>query len=739
MEQANSADKIAKEVKRTLAGIKRDCKAWKSWEEDAKKIVRRYRNEKQEALESVVDPDSRYNIFFSNVQTLVPSLYARTPVPQAERRHKDKDEYARVAAEVLERASRFQIEDYDFDTVMVSSVLDVCLLGRGTARIRYSDTRDAAGNKLSEAVTSEYVFWRDFSHSPARSWDEVEEVRFRLYLSKDDAVKTFGEKAHKLKYKHVAEGLEETDTRDPGDTGETDKKAEVWEVWKKKTRTVCWVSHDYSEDYLLHMEDPLKLKTFFPCPRPLYGTLTTDSLVPVPDYNQYRHLANSLDTLIKKEQALIDGLKVAGCYDSLLDGELQQLVNTHDNRLIPVKNWPSFAKSGGVDGAISWWPLDRVIQAIGVIQQEKASLKNDVYEITGWSDIMRGVSDPNETAAAQQIKGKFSSIRLTRRQSDVQRFAKELIALKAEVMAELYEPQTFMAMTGLEFVPDMPAMPPGPNGEPPPPITPEMSFQYKQEFYLNAIRLLRNDAMRRFKIDIETDSTLAIDEALDKASKQEYAGAVSTFVQGLGQLAPQIPTMVPALLEVLSVLARGYKAGRGVEAALEQGIEETKRQLEAAKSAPPKPDPKLEIEQMKAHSTLQIEQMKAQNQQQLAMLKQDADTQKIALEHERKVRELEFQMFIDKMKTESDIKLEQVQAEADASIKLLEARIKSLEMAPRSSGVGASKAGGNIQLSLDIPRKPRKVIALGKGPDGNRRYQIADDDADEAPTTEVIA
>jgi hypothetical protein len=51
-------------------------------------------------------------------------------------------------------------------------------------------------------------------------------------------------------------------------------------------------------------DDPLGLEGFFPCPKPLYATTTSDTLVPVPDFVLYQDQAMELDILSDR----IDGL-----------------------------------------------------------------------------------------------------------------------------------------------------------------------------------------------------------------------------------------------------------------------------------------------------------------------------------------------------------------------------------------------------------------------------------------------
>src|SRR5262245_55454083 len=66
----------------------------RAWIRRGREIVRRYRDERPSAAQAT----TRFNILWSNVQTLQPTLYARTPKPDVERRFRDQDPTGRLAA-----------------------------------------------------------------------------------------------------------------------------------------------------------------------------------------------------------------------------------------------------------------------------------------------------------------------------------------------------------------------------------------------------------------------------------------------------------------------------------------------------------------------------------------------------------------------------------------------------------------------------------------------------------------
>ena len=80
---------------------------FKPWEERVRKILKKYRDDKRAKGEA-----ARFNVLWSNVQTLKAATYARTPRPDVSRRFRDNDPVGRVASLILERALDFEVRNY---------------------------------------------------------------------------------------------------------------------------------------------------------------------------------------------------------------------------------------------------------------------------------------------------------------------------------------------------------------------------------------------------------------------------------------------------------------------------------------------------------------------------------------------------------------------------------------------------------------------------------------------------
>src|ERR1700730_4483894 len=92
----------------------------RAWIKRARDIIKRYRDERPQAAQN----SSRFNILWSNVQTLQPTLYARTPKPDVERRFRDQDLAGRLSALLVERCLAYTIDSFAFYTVMRAVVED---------------------------------------------------------------------------------------------------------------------------------------------------------------------------------------------------------------------------------------------------------------------------------------------------------------------------------------------------------------------------------------------------------------------------------------------------------------------------------------------------------------------------------------------------------------------------------------------------------------------------------------
>ncbi len=427
---------------------------------------------------------------------------------------------------------------------------------------------------------------------------------------------------------------------------ETQNMAEVWEIWDKDGKKIYWICPSFHEP--LDTDDvPVNYKDFYSTPNPLTSFTTNGSLIPIPEYCFYQDQAEELNELTERIALLVKSLKVAGIYAGEL-GELAQLLNEEsENKLVAVDEWAMIAELGGIQNAISWYPVDQIIKVVVSLYEAREKTKQELYEITGLSDIIRGASDSRETATAQRIKGQFASLRLADRQKALQVFIRDILRLKAEVICEHFSQETLQMMTGVQMDPMM---------------------------WEQVIQLLRNDSVRRFRIDIETDSTIQVDEQADKEAATEFLGMTSKFVNEMLPVAQAEPAILPLVSKMMMFTARRFRAGRELEEAMEEFLDQMEQK--AKQPQPPQPPPP---EVMKAQAQVQAKERESQ----IKMQEKAADMQ---MEARKQQRDMQFEqarfgqeMTFEQQKHRQEIQQDRQQHIMDMEQKAEQARLREIE------------------------------------------------------------
>ena len=620
------------------------------WQSRVKKILKRYRDDTRG---QTGNETAKFNILWSNVQTLIPAVYSRLPHADVSRRFGDNDPVGRVGSDLIERAIDFEIEHYsDFRSTMKHAVEDRFLGGRGVGWVRYEPhvkqqdipddglevTSDTEKGEIAEeqgapeeieyeCAPVDYVHWRDFGHSTARTWEEVTCVWRWVYMTYEALVERFGEE--KAKMIPMTEGPEPLNAYN--ESKKSYNRAKICELWDKETLKVYWFSKSVP-DFIDVRDDPLGLEQFFPCARPLYATITSDSLVPVPDFALYQDQAMELDILSDRIDGLVKALRVRGVYDSSQPALQRLLTEGDNNSLIPVDKWMGFSEKGGLKGSIDLLPLDTLASALMQCYQARQDIKSQIYEITGISDIIRGASYASETATAQQIKGQYAGLRLRAMQEDVALFASELIRLKAQVMCAKFQDQTILAYAAANQMQPV-----------------------DQQFIPQALQLIRDKPLRNFRIEVAADSLVQLDENQMKQDRLQFLQAFGGFMQQALPVAQQAPELVPMMIEMVKFGVGAFKQARQLEGVIDQSVDEIQKANQQPKQNP-------EVQKAQMESQLEQQKMQAQSQIEQAKMQNEAQIEQLRLQHDAQIEQLKQQF--DRWK-----------AELDASTKVLVARI----------------------------------------------------------------
>lgn len=732
------------------------------WLTKSEKIVKRYRDDRNEA-----DALRRkMNILWSNVQTLMPAVYGKMPKPIVERRFMDRDPAARLASTILERVSAFQMEVGYYNQSVSKAVLDYLLPGAGQTWLRYepqfeaseeaydngrveAEVRAESPNQTAEDIQEEgdgvpydklayervcvdYVFYTDFLWGAARCWQEVPWVGRRSWLTHTEIAEKFYEgdlqKAKQITLDYTPQRIRNSDGTFAEGSLSYFKKAEIWELWNKADRTVYFIAPATPGVVLQQTKDPvLKLEGFWPCPEPLFTTLTNDSLIPVPDYVEYQDQAQEIDDLTNRISKITTAIRANGVYDASVPALQRLLLEGTDNKLIPVDNWAAFGEKGGMAGAVDLLPMKEIAEVLIRLYEARAQVKNDLDQVTGMSDIVRGQSSGGaKTATEQRIKGQYAALRLQDRQDRVAEFCRATLRIMAEIISEMFSPDSLKQMSGVDQMmaeavqkavakvkpPQMPPelqqqlqqLPPEQQQQAQQVAQQQMQAQLQQmqqqaamqaqqeeqAKFDKALEILRSDKLRGFRVDIETDSTLQADAEADKMAATELFSAT---MQGINAIAPILqvaPELVEPVGDMLLFTFRRFRVGRSMESGLEDALTKVKERLEEA-AANPQPSP----EQMAAQAEIEKQKMETQRSQEEHQMDMQAKQQEFALEQQKA------QMELDMERQRNEMEMAKMQAELQVERERLELERQKLGMqavaAQQQADVKAEQTGMQLE------------------------------------------
>ncbi|WP_050596571.1 hypothetical protein [Mesorhizobium ciceri] len=568
--------------------------------------------------------DREFQIFWANIEVLKPSMYSRPPVPAVAPRFQDRRPLQRAASELLERTTCVTFDRENIDGVMRLVRDDLATLARGCMWIRY-ETKSKE-NGYTESVCIEFKNRRDFAHDPARNWKEVDWVAGGAWMTRKEMRKRFAATSGK-----AYQDADFAKRKDDKNNSDGKLKARVWELWSKSENKVVWISPGV--DVVLDEGKPhLNLEDFFPCPQPAYGTLQPESLIPVPDYVFYKDQIEEINDITNRISALTEALQVRGFYPAgagEIGDAIEAAVKTRDPRqiMVPISNWAAFG-NGAAKDTIVWLPIDMVASTITQLIALRKQLIEDIYQISGLSDIMRGESNPNETLGAQQIKTQYGSVRIRDRQNELVRIARDAARIVAEIMAENFQQATLVDMAQMELPTDadiakqvkpLEAQAKATEKElaqaqQDPEVVqmakqnPDAAQQIMQQAQGQIAQIaqqidelkktvtieqvmdfLHDQKIRPFSLDIETDSTIQPDENAEKQRRSEFLTALGGTLAQLAPMVQERPETAPFAAELLKFAVAPFRPGRSMDAAIDEFAEKMKQM--GAQPKPQQPDP----------------------------------------------------------------------------------------------------------------------------------------------------
>lgn len=606
---------------------------WKQQIETAKSNLKNYFKDTETCEKAYHNTDMNYNVFYSNVEILNANLCISNPKPDIQRRflkrlEKDKlksNTYAMVA-KVLNGAVEFVSDVSDLDEQLSIAVKNSVINGRGILWLDYEPSISVENGEeyvSDREIRIESLNPQEFLYSSAEKEKDIWWVARRHLLSREDIKRRFNYSPTEPELQFKQE--DETQL----------KRGEVWEIWDKNSRKRAFILlSDVRQKFLEVTDDPYKLDGFFPC-----DTLefVTNYTTPIPEYMIYRKQADLLEVVCKKAAQVEDEVKYVTLIGSQDKGIAQRITAAQNGDVLSI---PTDNMVGAAESLIATTPVDKAILLLEHLQVEKEKLKQNIYDITGISDIMRGATDSQETATAQKIKGLFGSLRFQTRQKKVQNFRKNIYKLIAEIIAEHYDEKTLSEMTCTYLPTDEDKM--------------NIVLAQKQGVQLSAeqvnilneptwgdvMYILRNDKLRNYTVDIETVATAFDDLEQQNAAIKDLTNLYLSMVQYSDSLSPAtLKGFIPLIKMNLSSVKISSAVGNQLEEAIESAYKEAEEEAQVQQ-----PNPDL----MKIQSEIEYKQGELKiKEQEVAIKQQEADRKDAELEAQIYLKQQEISTGVD--------------------------------------------------------------------------------------------
>lgn len=524
-------------------------KLWRGRLEREKKAHEKYHKEADEAEKAARSEgdDNSFNIQWSNCRIKRSAIFANRPIADVRKRHTTRNENEppdpsdKELARLMERAIDYQIDVGSFDSHATATVKDYVETGLCLPRVNYDvETRlnpdpvaiawaEALGEDppteiVSQKVSIEHIPRSCIRWEPGRtSWDAVNWVAIKSYHQRKEVNKKYGVK--------IKSGLEENDQYERRAKKYSDEVV-LYEIYDKSNRQIIVLAASHPK-ILETRKDTLSLQRFYPFPRPAMANIKSDELIPRPDYYFVKPQIEELNVLTKRISSIVKQIKPNGFYDASIKG-LADVMDAADGSLKPVSGLKEFLDGGGLKDGIQFIPLQEKIETVIALESQREQVKQQIYEILGISDIIRGATKASETAMAQQIKGQWANVRLSEDTGEIARLWRETFRIMAEIMSEHFDPIQLQLMTGIE-------------------VTEQMQ------------QIMQSDIGRSYSIDIETDSTILRDDQEDRQATVDLVESIN------GYLEQTIPGVISGVLppsfvvETLLFMVSKHKNGKQLE------------------------------------------------------------------------------------------------------------------------------------------------------------------------------
>lgn len=573
----------------------------------------------------------------------------------------------------------------------------------------------------NEKVCLEPVLYRDVYIDPdIRRFNRCKRLAFCEHYSVPEFKHIFGTQAYL--------DLSNPDKENVGASEAAPKRQsiKVYEYWDEYEEECLWWAENGTkfikpkDYYMPNNEEMLEgeklnglynLEKFFPCPAPLITNQSTDEFWPVPEYYQLIEIFEDIHTIFSRMITLTRAIRTRLLFDNNVEGLQEALNEASEADAFGVPNLgQSLVSAGGsLDAVVQYIPVEKLIQGLGQMYDALEQRLNIVYKLTGTSDLLQGlVTDPTQrTLGERQMTEKYALNQIAEPQRKMQEFVRDGYQLICEMALKNFKDESLDRY-----------------------IMPSTLAPDHKERYKAAMGMLKQD-QKRFRIELETDSTIALNEDYDKKMRVELVTSLTAGLEKCAAIAESSPALIVPELHALKYLIQGFRQGKMFQNEITMSIDNVIKQAEAAKMTPPFNKEQADNELSKQR--LQLETNKAQMEFQLEGARFQMEQQKTQAEAQLAT----FKAQLESYRAQNDTAYKSEQLAIEKQIKSIEGQI-----AIYTFQLEREKAGVEIQNKMaDNARLEAVAAADIQNPDrgtSNQPQIIMIPSAPQPPAAPII-
>jgi len=458
----------------------------------------------------------------------------------------------------------------------------------------------------------------------------------------------------------------------------------VYEYWDKQLGEVRWLAETsinfFQPKQIRELGDEVDhsdlygLKGFFPSTEPLIINQSTKSFWPTPEYYQVSDILDDISSIVGRMVHLTKAIRVRFLFDSSV-AELKTLIGdnwaANEGTGLGIPNLAAALmndKDTSLARLVSYFPVDKLVDGLKNMYEAFDQRLNMFYQVTGISDLIRGQTNPDsdKTFGERQMEGKFALNRIEPYQRKLQEWIKDQYQLLMELGLKMFSDETIDKY-----------------------ITPQTLDKEDKERYIPALQLLRDNKNARFRIDFETDSTIAVNEQWKRGQAIETANVITKMQEAVAKTAQDMPELVESQLKIMSHVIGELTDGKLFLDEIQDSIKDVIEKVSQPKPQEPNVEmeklklegAKFQFEQQKQITTDRLDEMKLVMEQQIesAKIQQKERLEGFALQLEQIKMQGEqnfntAQLNQDAIKLQSEIALAQENLAAERAKFLIEAR-----------------------------------------------------------------